>query len=484
MGGGSTGDKVSDKLQRILPWLVAVAFFMEALDTTVLNTAMPTMAQVLGVAPLSMKAVLSSYTLAVAVFIPLSSWVADRFGTRRVFFSAIAVFTLGSVLCGLTSEIHTLVFFRILQGCGGAMMVPVGRLTLVRAVDKTRLVQAMSLVAIPTLVGPMLGPVIGGFFVSYLSWRAIFFVNLPIGLAGVYFVHRYLPDFRTARVPPLDIVGLILFGSGIALFSYVLEVFGETGLSPREIGGLMGLSLVLLAGYGLHARTLAKPLLDLTLFRIRTFRSSTAGNLVTRLGAGGLPFLLPLLYQVGMGFSPVKAGLLMIPQSLAAFAFKMTMPPILRKFGYRTTLLANTAAIAGSIALYAWVGPGTALWEIVLLSSCFGYCSSLQFTSMNTLVYADVAESRVGMASTILSSVQQLAISFGVAGASLLAAVFIPDRFHASAPELMHGLHWAFILLGGLTLLSGLIFWELKPEDGDAMSQHSAALGMAPLRHL
>jgi EmrB/QacA subfamily drug resistance transporter len=470
--------RISERLQALLPWLVAVAFFMEALDTTVLNTAMPTMAQVLGVAPLSMKSVLSSYTLAVAVFIPLSSWMADRFGTRRVFFSAIAVFTLGSVLCGLSSEIHTLVFFRILQGCGGAMMVPVGRLTLVRAVDRARLVNAMSLVAIPTLIGPMLGPVIGGFFVTYLSWRAIFFVNLPIGLIGIYCVHRWLPDFRSAKVAPLDKVGLILFGSGIALFSYVIEVFGETGLSLREVGGLTGLSLLLLAGYGLHARTLAKPLLDLGLFRVRTFRASTAGNLVTRLGAGGLPFLLPLMYQVGLGFSPVKAGLLMVPQSLAAFAFKMTMPPILRRFGYRRVLLFNTAAIGGSIVLFGLVGPGTGILTLVLLSSFFGYCSSLQFTSMNTLVYADVSAPRVGMASTILSSVQQLSISFGVAGASLLAAVFIPDRFHSSVPELMRGLHWAFFLLGGLTLLSGLIFWELKAEDGDAISRHTPELAM------
>jgi EmrB/QacA subfamily drug resistance transporter len=468
-----------DHVKRLLPWLVAVAFFMEALDTTILNTAVPVMAEALGIAPLSMKSVLSSYTLALAVFIPLSSWMADRFGTRRVFFSAIAVFTLGSISCGLASDIHWLVFFRVLQGCGGAMMVPVGRLTLVRAIDKAGLVRAMSFVAIPTLIGPMLGPVLGGFAVAYASWRMIFFVNLPIGLLGLYLVHRHMPDYRAKKPVKLDLVGLILFGSGIALFSYVIEVFGEHGLSLQQAGGLMLISLVLLAGYGLHAKSVARPLLDLSLFKLRTFRSSTVGNLITRMGAGGLPFLLPLLYQVGMGYSPVHAGLLMIPQSLAAISFKMTMPPLLRRFGYRQVLLVNTLAIGVSIALFALIGPGTADGWMILLSACFGYCSSLQFTAMNTLVYADVSEGRTGMASTILSSVQQLAISFGVAGASLLTALFIPDRFHSTAAELLHGLHLAFLILGGLTILSALVFKELKPEDGDAMSQHGQEMALS-----
>lgn len=478
MSDGQAGDapgRVAEAVQRLLPWLVSVAFFMEALDTTVLNTAMPSMAAELGVPPLSMKAVLSSYTLAVAVFIPVSGWLADRFGTRKVFLSAIAVFTLSSALCGFSGNIHALVAFRILQGVGGAMMVPVGRLTLVRGVDRGRLVQAMSFVSLPTLIGPMLGPVIGGFFVTYLSWRSIFFVNLPVGLVGMALVQRYLPDFRTRDTPALDAVGFILFGAGIALLSYVMEVFGETLLSPWEISGLLGISLLLLAGYWLHAGRLTMPLLDLSLFRIRTFRASTAGNLVTRLGAGGLPFLLPLLYQVGLGFPPVKAGLLMIPQSLAAFAFKMTMPPILRRFGYRSVLLANTAAIGGSIALFALVGPGTPLWCMVLLSAGFGYASSLQFTSMNTLVFADIPGPRVAMSSTILSSVQQLSISFGVAAASLVAAAFIPDRFHSTAPELLHGLRFAFMLMGGLTSASALLFMDLKSADGDALSLHGEA---------
>src|SRR5271170_3319549 len=288
--------------KRLLPWLVAVAFFMESLDTTILNTAVPAISAALHVAPLSMKSVLASYTLSLAVFIPISGWMADRFGTRRVFASAIGLFTLGSFLCGISSNIHLLVACRILQGCGGAMMVPVGRLTLVRTFAKSQLIRAMSFVAIPALVGPMLGPIAGGLIVGYLHWRFIFFVNIPIGLVGLLMVYLHLPDYRE-QTHELDVVGLILFGSGIALLSYVLEIFGEHTLSTREILGLLTISLSLLAGYELHATRTTFPLLELNLFRIRTFSASVSGSFFTRLGIGGVPFLLPLLYQVGLGFS-------------------------------------------------------------------------------------------------------------------------------------------------------------------------------------
>ena len=225
-----------DSSKRLLPWLIAVAFFMESLDTTILNTGVPTIAAALHVAPLSMKSVLASYTLSLAVFIPISGWMADRFGTRRVFASAIGIFTLGSFLCGISSNIHLLVACRILQGCGGSMMVPVGRLTLVRTFAKSELVRAMSFVAIPGLIGPMLGPIAGGLIVGYLHWRLIFFVNIPIGLVGLCMVYWHLPDYRE-HTDPLDVAGLILFGSGVALLSYVLEVFGEHTLSTRRNSG-------------------------------------------------------------------------------------------------------------------------------------------------------------------------------------------------------------------------------------------------------
>ncbi|HUI59151.1 MAG TPA: MFS transporter, partial [Steroidobacteraceae bacterium] len=278
----------------LLPWLVAVAFFMQALDTTILNTAVPGIAHALGVAPLSMKAVLASYTLSLAVFIPVSGWMANRFGTRRVFGSAIGLFTLGSLLCGLSRNIHLLVAFRVLQGCGGAMMVPVGRLTLVRTFGKSELVRAMSFVAVPGLLGPLFGPLAGGLISGYAHWSVIFFINVPIGIAGLYLVERYLPDYRERHTPRLDVTGLLLFGSGIALLSYVLEVFGEHRLSTAEITALLLLSLALLAGYLLYASRTLYPLLNLALFRIRTFRAAVSGGFFTRISISGIPFLLPL----------------------------------------------------------------------------------------------------------------------------------------------------------------------------------------------
>jgi len=330
----------------------------------------------------------------------------------------------------------------------------------------------MSFVAVPALIGPMLGPVAGGLIVGFLHWRMIFFINLPIGLLGLYFIYRHLPDYRE-RTDQLDITGLILFGSGVALLSYVLEVFGEHSLGGREVLGLLALSIVLLLGYGRHAASTPHPLLRLGLFRIRTFRAAVTGGFITRLGVGGMPFLLPLLYQVGLGYTPVQSGFLIMPQALAAMSLKMSMPLVLTRFGYRRVLIYNTVIIGVILVLFATIGPATPVWLIVLQAFSFGFFSSLQYTSMNTLVYADVTESDTSMASTIASTVQQMSISFGVAVASLVAALFIPDRFHSNPSQMIHGVHQAFIVLGGLTVLSTIVFRALKDNDGDSVSQHN-----------
>ena len=463
----------SEASKRLLPWLVAVAFFMESLDTTILNTAVPTISAALGVAPLSMKAVLASYTLSLAVFIPISGWMADRFGTRCVFASAIGLFTLGSFLCGISGNIHLLVVCRILQGCGGAMMVPVGRLTLVRTFAKSDLLRTMSFVAIPALVAPMLGPIAGGLIVGYLHWRVIFFLNIPIGLAGLLLVYRHMPDYREDRPHPLDVVGLILFGSGVALLSYVLEIFGEHTLSALEMSALLALSCALLTGYGLHARTLAFPLLQLRLFTIRTFRAAVSGSFFTRLGIGGVPFLLPLLYQVGLGFTPIESGLLVMPQAAAAMSMKLVMPKILANIGYRAVLISNTLILGALLIAFATIGVGTPVWLIVLQAFFYGAFTSLQYTSMNTLVYADITERQTSAASSIASTFQQMSISFGVAAAGLTTALFVPDT-RASPTPMIHGIHEALVALGTLTIASTIVFRGLKSGDGDGVSQHKA----------
>ena len=456
----------ADTVKRMLPWLVAVAFFMESLDTTILNTAVPVVSKALGVSVLSMKSVLASYTLSLAVFIPISGWMADRFGTRRVFASAIGLFTLGSFLCGLTSNIHLLVACRILQGGGGAMMVPVGRLTLVRTFPKSELIKAMSFVAIPGLVGPMLGPLAGGLIVAYLPWRAIFFLNIPIGVAGLIMVYMRLPDYRGAEIKPLDLLGLILFGSGIALLSYVLEIFGEHTLGAGEILGLLAISFALIFGYGLHAQHAPYPLLQLSLFRIRTFAAAVSGSFITRLGIGGAPFLLPLLYQIGLGLTPIQSGLLIMPQAAAAMSTKIFMPRILDRFGYRTVLVSNTLMLGLLLMLFATIRPGTPIWLIVVQAFCYGALTSTQFTSMNTLVYADVPEASASNASSIASTLQQLSVSFGVAAAGLTTVFFVPAQLRASPGAVTDGLHRAFLALGAFTLLSTLVFVRLKADDG------------------
>ena len=464
----------SEASKRLLPWLVAVAFFMESLDTTILNTAVPDISRALGVAPLSMKAVLASYTLSLAVFIPISGWMADRFGTRRVFASAIGLFTLGSFLCGLSSNIHLLVAFRILQGCGGAMMVPVGRLTLVRTFAKSELLRTMSFVSIPALVAPMLGPIAGGLIVGYLHWRVIFFLNIPIGLAGLILVYIHLPDYREETPHALDVVGLMLFGSGVALLSYVLEIFGEHSLSAREMTGLLILSIALLAGYGLHAKHLQFPLLDLKLFSIRTFRAAVSGSFFTRLGIGGVPFLLPLLYQVGLGLTPIKSGLLLMPQAVASMGMKRIMPRLLSRIGYRGVLISNTLILGALLMVFATIGLRTPVWAIVLQAFLYGAFTSLQYTSMNTLVFADVADEDTSSASSIASTAQQMSTSFGVASAGLATALFVPGT-HAVPSEMIHGIHEALIALGILTIVSTIVFLGLRSGDGDDVSLHKGA---------
>jgi MFS family permease len=352
------------------------------------------------------------------------------------------------------------------------MMVPVGRLTLVRTFAKSELIRAMSFVAIPGLIGPMLGPIAGGLIVAYLHWRFIFFLNLPIGIAGLVMVYLHLPDYRAKTTHPLDIVGLILFGSGVALLSYVLEIFGEHTLSSGEILGLLALSLTLIAGYGLHATRLAFPLLQLTLLRIRTFGASVIGSFVTRLGIGGVPFLLPLLYQVGLGLTPIQSGLLIMPQAVAALSTKFFIARLLDRVGYRGVLISNTIVLGLLLMLFATIGAGTALWVIVLQAFCYGAFTSVQYTSMNTLTYADIDEDKTSDASSIASTVQQMSISFGVAAAGLSTAFFIPDQLRSNPGEMIRGLHDAFLVLGGFTILSTIIFCRLKSADGANVSHH------------
>lgn len=463
----------SASVKRYLPWVVATALFMEQLDSTIINTAVPSMAASLQVNPLSLKAVVTSYILSLAVGIPVSGWIADRFGTRRVFSIAVAVFTLSSVLCGLSVNLPMLVLARILQGLGAAMMMPVGRLAIVRTFPKSELLAAMNFVIIPALIGPLLGPTVGGLIVHWVSWRAIFFINVPVGLAAQYLIHRHMPDYHGEQPRPLDWRGLILFGSGAALLSWLLEIFDEHTLAPLPTAGLLLLAFGLLGGYGWHARRQAFPLLNLQLFRVRTYRVGVVGGFITRLGMGGMPFLLPLLYQLGLGLPAWQSGLLMMPSAAAAMGMKLIAPKLLKRFGYKRVLTANTLLIGGTIFGFSFIGNGSPLYLIVLLALLQGLFNSLQFTSMNSMAYADIAQSDSSMASTIASTLQQMSMSFGLACASLVTAWFLSGLPQSDQQAITSALHHAFLTLAIMTLISSLSFWSLRRHDGESVSMGS-----------
>ncbi len=454
-----------------LPWVVAAALFMEQLDSTIVNTAVPAMAASLQVTPLSLKAVVTSYILSLAVCIPVSGWMADRYGTRRIFSIAIALFTFSSILCGLALNTPMLVASRILQGIGAAMMMPVGRLAIIRTFPKSELLGAMNFVIIPALIGPLLGPTVGGLIVHWLSWRDIFFVNVPVGVAAWLLAQRYMPDYRSEAQRPLDIVGLVLFGCGTALLSWLLEVFGEHHLDPTSAAVLLLLSLSLLAAYVWHARQIAYPLLRLALFRVRTFRVSVVGGFVTRLGVGGMPFLLPLLYQLGMGLPAWQSGLLMMPSAIAAMGMKFMSARVLARHGYRKILIVNTVMIGVVVSLFSLVMSTTPVMLIVLLSLSMGFFNSLQYTSMNSMAYADIDTPDSSMASTIASSLQQLSMSFGLACGSLVTGWYLGDLPQTDHVAVTTALHYTFLTLGGLTALSSLSFWTLSARDGESVSR-------------
>lgn len=448
---------------------------MEQLDSTIVSTAVPAMARSLEVTPLSLKAIVTSYILALAVGIPVSGWLADRFGTRKVFTAAVALFTVASVMCGLALNAPMLVAARILQGLGAAMMTPVGRLAIVRTFPRSQLITAMNFVIIPALIGPLLGPTVGGLIVHWWSWREIFFVNVPFGLVALWMIRRHMPDYRSDSPRPLDIIGLTLFGSGTALLSWLLEVFGEHRMDATSNAMLLLLSFALLGAYAWHANRIEHPLLRLQLFKVRTFRVSVLGGLLTRLAIGGLPFLLPLFYQIGLGYPAWQSGLFIMPTALAAMVVKVLSSHVLRRFGYRRVLIVNTVLIGVNISLFALVSEATPIAVILLLSFLVGSCNSLQFSSMNSLAFADIDDRSSSMANTIASCMQQLSFGFGLAVSSLVTGWYLGNLPQTDQVAVTQALHAAFLTLGVMTFLASLTFWTLRAEDGHALTGKAEA---------
>jgi EmrB/QacA subfamily drug resistance transporter len=460
----------------VVPLIVACALFMENLDGTVITTALPAMAESFGTSPIHLSLGITVYMFSLGIFIPISGWVADRFGARTVFRAAIGVFTLGSILCGLTNGIVELALARIVQGIGGAMMVPVGRLVLLRSVEKTDLVRAMAYLTVPALVGPVLGPPVGGFITTFLSWRWIFFLNVPIGLLGMVLVTFLLEDQRADRRAPFDWLGFFLTGVALSAIMYDSDLVARPDVSGWVLWGLLALGLAVGLWAVLYERRQADPLVDLSLLRIPTFEACIWGGSIFRVAAGALPFLLPLLLQVGFGMSAFASGLLTCGSALGSFLMKLTTGPILRRFGFRRVLIGNTIISAGSLLVCAFFSVSTPVVLVFLLLLGGGFFRSLQYTCLNTLAYADIEPDKMSAATSFSSMMQQLSNGMGVAVGAILLHTMLSLR-GASPAELGVGdVHMAFVAVTILCLLCLPFFLRLLPRAGAVVSGHGRAL--------
>jgi EmrB/QacA subfamily drug resistance transporter len=437
---------------------------MENMDSTVIATSLPAIARAIGTNPLALKLAVTSYLLALAICIPASGWTADRFGARHVFRLAILVFVLGSIGCALSRSLDQFVLARIVQGMGGAMMTPVGRLILVRSIDKKLLLNAMSLVTIPALVGPICGPPLGGFITTYASWHWIFIINVPIGLIGIIAATRYIPDIRAERPDPFDYVGFVLSGLAIGGLAFGLSVMGLDFLPVAAVAGLIGVGTVSAIAYVFHARRAAAPILDLSLFKLPTFRASIVGGFTFRLGIGALPFLLPLLLQIGFNLSPFQSGLITFTSALGSIFMKAAVASVLRWFGYRPVLVYNSLISAAFLAACASFVPGMPFAAMIAILLAGGFFRSLQFTAINTIAYADIEPRLISRATTLVSVGQQLALSTGVAVGALVVELTLSLK-HASAMSAVD-FPPAFLVVGALTATSTMIFARLAPDAG------------------
>lgn len=454
--------------QFLVPLIVGCALFMQTLDSTVISTALPAIAQSMREDPIRLNLAITSYLLSLAVFIPISGWVADRFGARSVFRAAIVIFTLGSVFCGLSGSLPELVAARILQGVGGAMMVPVGRLVVLKTVAKSDLVQAMSYLTVPAMLGPVVGPPVGGFIVTYYSWRWIFFMNVPVGALGIALVTLYIENIRESEVIPLDLRGFVLTGLGLAGLVFGFEALGRGVFPASFVMSVMAGGGLCTGLYILHARRTSYPVIDLSLMRIPTFSVATITGGLFRMGIGALPFLLAMLLQLAFGLSPFASGLLTFASAAGAMTMKFTVGPIIRRFGFRSVLVGNGVISALIMMSYALFRPTTSHLAIVLTLLTGGFFRSLQMTALNALAYADVPPPMMSNASSLASMAQQLFMSLGVALAALLLHLSL--GLHGATSLTADDFTLPFVITSGLALISSFLFLSMEDHAGAELS--------------
>ncbi|WP_408421785.1 DHA2 family efflux MFS transporter permease subunit [Paraburkholderia fungorum] len=444
-----------DSAQTALLWIVAAGFFMQSLDTTIVNTALPSIAKSLHVAPLAMQPIVVAYTLTMAMLTPASGWLADRFGTRRVYFAAILVFVLGSICCASAHTLGQLVMARVLQGFGGSMLLPIGRLAVLRSVSAEQYVSALAFTSIAGQLGPIAGPTLGGWFVQAITWHWIFLINVPIGAVGLYAVRRFLPEHGETKAPPFDFVGCGLLSLCMIAFSLAVDSPVETHRAAWS-AGLFALAVVSALAYIPHAKRRSVPLFKLSLFSEPNFSVGLIGNLVCRIGSSAVPFLVPLLLQLQLGYSPLHSGLMMLPAAIAGTFAKRWIAPLIRRYGYDTFLLVNTVIVGSSIVAFALITRGTPIIVGIVILAVFGAANSMQFAAMNSVTLKGLSHEDAGSGNSLFSMVQMLAIGLGVSiGGGLV------NLFSAQWGSAALGFRLSFVCVGVITLVSAWIFRHL-----------------------
>lgn len=452
--------------KKILPLILATAIFMQMLDSTILNTSLPSIAKDLNESPLNMQNAIISYVLTLALFMPVSGFLADKFGTKKVFIISLILFSLGSLLCSLSPNLTFLVIARVIQGIGGSLMTPVGKLALIKTFDKNELLKAMNFAIIPALIGPVLGPLIGGYMVDYLSWHWIFLINLPIGILGIVLSVKYMPNYFS-KIIDFDFKGFLFFAAASLLLSISLEWMGNAkNITPVLLVFLMGFIFIYL--YYRHAKKEENPIFPLELFMVRTFRVGFLGNLATRLGISSIPLLIPLMIQIAYGQSAVVSGWIVAPMAITAMFGKSAVIKILNRFGYRKTLMFNTFLIGTLICLMAIPGINTSIYWFIPLILVLGFFNSIQFTSMNTISISDLRDSHTSSGNSLISVNQQIAIGFGIAFGLIILKLFEGDT-QLIKGNIHNAFRYTFLVMGILTILSGFVFRRLHFRDGDNM---------------
>jgi EmrB/QacA subfamily drug resistance transporter len=465
-------------VKRIVPLIVAIALFMENMDSTVIATSLPAIARDIGTSPLALKLAVTSYLLSLAVFIPVSGWTADRFGARTVFRGAIAVFMLGSIGCAISGSLTHFVLARVVEGMGGAMMTPVARLILVRSVDKRELINAMVWVTLPAMIGPLLGPALGGFITTYISWHWIFLINIPIGVAGIVLATLFIEDVRAQAPDPFDPLGMLLAGLGIGGLAFGGSLLGLDFLPLPVVLALMAGGAAASYAYVVHARRCPAPVLDLTLFELPTMRAAILGGFIYRSGIGAMPFLLPLLLQLGFGLTAFQSGLITLSNVIGAMGMKTVIPIILRRHGFRRALTVNAVISAALVAAYATFTPGVSFAWIVGMLIVGGFFRSLQFTSLNTIAYADVEYPRMSRATSLVAVAQQLSISVGVAIGALVVDLTLWARGHSviTAADFQP----AFVTIAVIAGCASLVFARMPVDAGAELARRTPSPGPSP----